>query len=252
MRAYNEEKMLPLLRAKLASRLVRKGYRVNHISGVLNVTPAAVTQYLKGVRGRKMPETENQKQIVDTLAEKAAQKINGDMGPLSTVELLDVIHQVLTVKDAETTLQTRASHADKTESITTLKSRLRLELRAAEKCLALANRIQGDYTRLLLRMIASDSVRHADIVSQIISYLETETEIPDEGPDREPLREILAIEDNADELSLRSAVKINNRVAGLLLESIDMDERKHDKILAKMVKNLERKRERSAAQIKAA
>lgn len=185
-----------------------------------------------------MPETENQRQIVDTLAEKAAQKINVGMEPLSTLELLDVIHQILTVSNAERTLQTRASNAEKTESIAILKSRLQLELRAAEKCLALANRVQGDYTRLLLRMIASDSVRHADIVSQIISYLENESEIPDESLDREPLREILAIEDNAEELSLRSAVKINHRVARLLLESIDMDEKKHDKILAKMVKNL--------------
>jgi hypothetical protein len=222
-------------------------YRVNQIARVLNVTPAAVTQYLKGVRGKKIPETKNQKQIVDTLAEKAAQKINTGAEPLNTVELLDAIHQILTVNDAERALQTRGVNAEKTESITILKSRLQLELRAAEKCLALANRVQGDYTRLLLRMIASDSVRHADIISQIISYLESETEIPDEGPDREPLREILAIEDNADEMSLCSAVKINHHVARLLLESIDMDEKKHDKILAKMVKSLEHRGERSEA-----
>ncbi len=234
MRANSEEKMLPLLRASVANRLLRMGFRVNQISRVLDVTPPAVTQYLKGVRGKKITETENQKQIIDALAEKGAQRINGNMEPLSTVELLDVAHQILAVTSGERMLGTRSESKKKSKSIAILKERLQLELKAAQKCLDLANRAKDDYTRLLLRMVASDSIRHADIVSQIVSWLETGHEIAEEAPDRGLLTEILAMEDNANEFSLRKTVRIDHGVARLLLESIDMDEEKHERLIGKL------------------
>ena len=41
-------------------------------------------------------------------------------------------------------------------------------------------------------MVASDSIRHADIVSQIVSWLENGRETAEEAPDRGLLTEILA------------------------------------------------------------
>ena len=240
MTVYNEEKMLPLLRASLARRLQQLGFKVHQIARVLDVTPPAVTQYLKGVRGTKLREVENQKQMIDALADKAAQKIKGDMNPLSTVELLDVIHQILAVRNGEGILRSSSvsENVEKNESIAVLKDRLQLELKAAQQCFSLANNARGDYTRLLLRMIATDSIRHADIISQILSFVETEIETPDEALDRGLLKDILAIEDSADEVSLRNTVKIKHDVARLLLESIDMDEKKHDRLLGKMMHSL--------------
>jgi len=107
-------------------------------------------------------------------------------------------------------------------------------LKASQHCFSLANTAKGDYTRLLLRMIASDSIRHADIISQIVAFMERGIESPDEGIDRELLSEILAIEDSAEEVPLRNQVKVSHGVARLLLESIDMDEKKHDKLLGEM------------------
>jgi len=229
--------MLPLLRASLARRLVQMGFKVHQVARVLDVTQPAVTQYLKGVRGKKIAELEDQKQMIDALADKAAYRINAEMEPLSTVELLDVIHQILTVSSGEGILRASSENAEMNKSIAALKDRLQLELKAAQKCFSLANNAKGDYTRLLLRMIATDSIRHADIISQIVSFMETGIETPDEGLDRGLLKDILAIEDTADEVSLRSTVKINHDVARLLLESIDMDEKKHDKLLGKMMKS---------------
>lgn len=246
MQTYNEEKMLPLLRACLARRLQTRGFRVYQISRTLGVTQPAVIQYLKGVRGKKTEELENQKQVIDALADKAAQRINDDKEPLGTIELLDVIHQILTVSSGEGMLHAGLVNNERNESIAVLKDRLQLELTAAQKCFSLANIAKGEYTRILLRMIASDSIRHADIVSQIISFLETGIEIPDEGLDRGLLTDILAIEDSADEISLRSMVKINHGVAKLLLESIDLDEKKHDRLLGKMKALGENERKTSA------
>jgi hypothetical protein len=236
MRVDNEEKMLPLVRSTVAKRLLQLGFRANQVSRVLNVTPAAVTQYLKGARGRRLTETEHQKRIIDALAEKAAQRINGNMEPLSAVELLDVAHQILTVTNGEKIIGSKSEGKGekKGESIALLKVRLQLELKAAQRCLDLANHAKDEYTRLLLRMVASDSIRHADIVSQMILWLETEREVAYEPPDHELLDEILAIEDNANEFSLRKTVKIRHGVARLLLESIDMDEEKHERLIAKL------------------
>ena len=173
MRANSEEKMLPLVRATLARRLLQMGFKASQISRILNVTPAAITQYSKGVRGKKIAEAPSQRQIIDALAEKGAQRIKANMEPISTVELLDIAHQILTVTSGERMLATKPENRKKSESIVILKERLQLELKAAQRCLDLANRAKDEYSRLLLRMVASDSIRHADIVSQIVLWLET-------------------------------------------------------------------------------
>jgi hypothetical protein len=209
------------------------GFKASQISRVLNVTPAAVTQYLKGIRGRRLAETQNQRQMIDALAEKGAQRIKGNLEPLSTVELLDVAHQILTVSSGEKIIGSKSENK-KNESIAILKVRLQLELKAAQRCLDLANNAKDEYTRLLLRMVASDSIRHADIVSQMVLWLETGHEGAYEPPDQRLLDEILAIEDNANEFSLRKTVRIKHGVAKLLLESIDMDEEKHERLIGKL------------------
>jgi rubrerythrin len=172
--------------------------------------------------------------MIDALAEKGAQRINGNMEPLSTVELLDVAHQILAVTSGERMLRASSESKKNSKSLAILKGRLQLELKAAQKCLDLANRAKDDYTRLLLRMVASDSIRHADIVSQIVSWLETGHEIAEDAPGRGLLNEILAMEDNANEFSLRKTVRVDHRVARLLLESIDMDEEKHERLIGKL------------------
>jgi predicted transcriptional regulator/rubrerythrin len=234
VKATNEERMLSSVRASVSDRLLRMGFRVSEIARLLDVTPAAVTQYSKGARGKRLTENDNQKRIIEALAEKGSQRIRRNMGTLSTVELLDVAHEVLAVTAGEGMLRESSDDGKRSRSIAILKGRLQLELKAAQKCLDLANRAKDDYTRLLLRMVASDSIRHADIVSQILSWLENEREIPNEGYDPELLTEILAIEDNANEFSLLRSVKIDHAVAKLLLQSIDMDEEKHDRLIGKL------------------
>ena len=82
-------------------------------------------------------------------------------------------------------------------------------------------------------MIASDSIRHADVVSQVISWLEAESEAGFELPGEELLKSMLALEDSANEANLRESIKVDHPVARLLLEWIDMDEAKHGKMVAR-------------------
>jgi hypothetical protein len=55
-------------------------------------------------------------------------------------------------------------------------------------------------------------------------------------PKKEFLDAILQIEDKAGEQSLRETVRISHPVARLLLEWIDADEKKHERIISKMVR----------------
>jgi rubrerythrin len=211
-------------------------FRVKEISSVLKVTPAAVTQYLKGRRGNKLAQIRNHEQIINALAEKAAHKIRHGTGPLEIVELLDAGYQLLSATKGQRILEHGVERIKEREQTALLRERLQLELKAAQKCLDLANRTRDDYSKLLLRMIASDSIRHADIVSQLMSWLESGHQPEYEPPARELLNEMLAIEDKASESTLRKSVRIPHAVAMLLLESIDMDEEKHDRVVGKMLK----------------
>lgn len=231
----NEEQLLPRLRAKLAEKLFAMGFSGKEIASVLNVTPAAVTQYRKGRRGRKLWEAGSDS-VIRALADKAAQRIRSATGPLRAAELLDTAYQMVSADRGRQVLEGAGREKIRSESLEILKQRLQVELKAAEKCLELANRARDDYAKLLLRMIASDSIRHADIVSQLISWSATPGRPEFEPPDRDILTEMLAIEDKASEASLSRNVKIPNVGAMLLLQSIDMDEEKHDKIVAQMLK----------------
>jgi len=234
--AGSEEKVFPMIRAGVSLKLLQMGFRVREIASALGVTPAAVTQYTKGRRGNKPAGNQNYQEIIDALAEKAAQRIRGGTGPLELVELLDSAYQLLAASKGQKILEGKLRSPARNEWMTILKTRLRLELNAAQKCLVIANRARDDHSKLLMRMIASDSVRHADIVSQLISWLETGHELTFEPPDKEFVRGMLAIEDKANESSLSKAISLPPSVARLLLESIDMDEAKHERLLGKMLK----------------
>jgi hypothetical protein len=132
-------------------------------------------------------------------------------------------------------IESRSDGPERNASLELLRERLQLELSAAEKYLELANKTADDHTKLLLRMIASDSIKHADVVSQVISWLEADSRRGFELPGKQLLESMLAMEDSAKEASLRDGIKVDHPVARLLLEWIDMDEAKHGKMVTKML-----------------
>ncbi len=104
-------------------------------------------------------------------------------------------------------------------------------------------RFDDQYSKLLLRMIAADSMRHADVVSQILSWIELPQGQTMTLPRKEFLDAILQIEDKAGEVSLRETVRVSHPVARLLLEWIDFDEKKHERIIEKMAQIIHRGRD---------
>jgi predicted transcriptional regulator len=229
------ENMIPVVRARLALSLRREGLRVKEIAAALNTTPAAVVQYLKGKRGRLMARPAQVDRTIDALADKVLQRVrSGVREGVRMPELMEAADQIIIASKGSRLLEETTPKREK-QVVEVLRQRLELELRASERCLDSAVKFDDQYSKLLLRMIAADSMRHADVVSQIISWTELPHELTLNVPRKEFLDAIMQIEDKAGEQSLRETVKISHPVARLLLEWIDIDEKKHERIISKMV-----------------
>jgi len=229
------ENMIPVVRARLALSLRREGLRVKEIAAALNTTPAAVVQYLKGKRGRLVARPAQVDRTIDALADKVLQRVrSGVREGVRMPELMEAADQIIIASRGSRLLEETTQKREK-QVVEVLRQRLELELRASERCLESAVKFDDQYSKLLLRMIAADSMRHADVVSQIISWTELPHELTLNVPRKEFLDAILQIEDKAGEQSLRDTVKISHPVARLLLEWIDIDEKKHERIISKMV-----------------
>lgn len=232
-----EESLVPVIRAYLAMRLEHEGFRVKEISDALKVTQPAITQYLKGKRGKVSYTLNHVEGIVDPLAEKLVKRIRSGLGGLETLEVLETAHQLMVMQGAAI-VPKHIDEADRNkESVNLLRERLQLELTAAEKYLELANRTPDEHTKLLLRLIASDSIKHGDIVSQIISWLEIRPRNSEfQAPDHALLEQMISLEDSAKEVNLKKTVRTGHPVARLLLEWIDTDEAKHEKIVTSILR----------------
>jgi len=229
------ENMIPVVRARIALSLKREGLRVTEIAAALNTTPAAVVQYLKGKRGRLVARPVQVDRTIDALADKILQRVrSGVREGVRMPELMEAADQIIIASKGSKMLEEAPQNREK-QGVEVLRQRLELELRASERCLESAVKFDDQYSKLLLRMIAADSMRHADVVSQIISWTELPHEPTLNVPKREFLDAILQIEDKAGEQSLRDTVKVSHPVARLLLEWIDADEKKHERIINKMV-----------------
>jgi predicted transcriptional regulator/rubrerythrin len=234
----SEEQLIPLIRARLAERLVQEDFTIREIAAALNVTQPAVTQYLKKKRGKSFRYLNHLSSIVDPLSEKLARRIRSGLGGLEIAELLETGRQLMVINREGSSAASHLSSArgGDEDSVKLLKDRLQLELSAAGKYLDLANKTKDEQSKLLLRLIASDSIKHGDIVSQIISWLELGVlESGFRAPDRELLTEMMSLEDSAAEVNLRKNVKTDHPITRLLLEWIDTEEEKHEKIVKKIL-----------------
>lgn len=230
----SEERLIPMIRSRLASKLVHRGFRVSEVARVLRVTQPAITQYLKSKRGAWSKESSDLDGLLEPLAEKLAERVRSGQ-TVETVELLETARQIIVMKGGRAVVGHGAAEPKKQRLMELLRARLRLELDAAERYLELANRASDNYTKLLLRMIAADSIRHGDVISQLMSWLEAGGRAEGSIPDESLLKSMLAIEDSAGESSLTKEVDVDHPVARLLLRWIDIDEAKHEKMVGGLV-----------------
>src|SRR3989454_11473943 len=90
------ENLIPVVRARLALSLRREGLRVKDIATVLNTTPAAVVQYLRGKRGRLVARPAQVDRTIGALAERALRRVRSGVREGGRMpELIEAADQIL-------------------------------------------------------------------------------------------------------------------------------------------------------------
>lgn len=243
MDRLNVEDILPAVRAVLASELVEKqGLNRRRAANALDITPAAITQYLKGVRASQMVKriagSRELKTFIAAEASKLANSFRVSGQSVSFTELVDISYQVLILLTGQTSRRPINAKSDKIrEWIELLRERLQAEQLAAQRSMGYAMWSQNELVKTLFHQIASDSLRHADICSSLITYLESGgLKSLLEAPDTKELRRIIAEEEKADDPHFLILRNIGDPAVKLLVESVEADERKHLRLLRGLLK----------------
>ncbi len=113
-----------------------------------------------------------------------------------------------------------------------LSRRIALEHAAVADCMRLAQKSRDELTRAVFRQIASDSLRHAEIVASLASYLDRglHATVPT-GVTRSDIERMIRKELEAESRTVPGLSDELGGVMGLLWQSMESDERKHEVML---------------------
>lgn len=113
-----------------------------------------------------------------------------------------------------------------------LRQRVKAEQVAVTQCMRLAQRARDELTRALLRQIASDSLRHAEIVASLVPYIDRGvTGAYASGITRKEIEALIEGERRAEaQADSESAQHLQGTMA-ILIASMEADERKHADLL---------------------
>lgn len=236
----NAEKLLPGLRALVARRLVERfGFKQKEVAQALGLSPSAITQYIKGGRALSQAGALNQPEVM-SLVDELCEKVAARKGQLIQAEFLQLLYEasrLLQMKRPPGEGEAPSVRLEgKDQLLETLKSRLQAEQEAAEMFMGMAVHVRNDLSRLLFRQVASDSIRHADIVMAIISAVERGEEGKVDLPSVEELKRLHRYEEVAHVHSLDRVQQLfPSPIIAALLETVEADEEKHSRLLSKLI-----------------
>ena len=211
------------IRAVLARELHARGMSVNEIARLLGVTPAAVSMYISGKRGREHVELNDAvreaiKRLADSIASSSERPERIDITPLVKLALASPSRSM----DPET-----------------IREMIRVEQETAQSAMALAYKVRHPMLRIALMQIATDSLRHAEILSVLLDYLEGRLRLSDDDLKNEIKsirRDLELIMDEERKMQEYGDVGGGDLLVSVLLRSILHDEIKHIDIV-KMLLN---------------
>lgn len=228
----NIESVLAGVRAMLAEELGHRNFTQRDVARALGITPSAVTLYARGRRGKKLADRIRSlhessliaTELADQIADRKRRGEQIDEFPL----ILDAAYRIMRLVSQEPRREIKLKRRDD-RHLDLLRARIEQEQLAAQRNMTLAVATKDEITRILFRQIATDSMRHADTIGAVISYLQKPTQRRPVKDEVVQIEAMIREEENAAEQPIKidgadSAVK-------LLLKSIDMDEEKHSRLL---------------------
>lgn len=235
------EEVLAGIRAVLARELIAGyGFSKKKAAEALNLSQPAITLYLNGRRAsdssRKISETSIARRYIDGLIEKILLK-----GSLSRSELYDAALSLWRILEAEEPggekmeLAPSRKEDERSKLLQSLRERVQAEQESAEEFMRAAMSLKDDLTRMIFRMIASDCIRHADILMTLISAIERGELVSVDQLKNIDLSRLLEKEEKAHIRSLNEVKGLlPSGLAAILVELIQDDERKHSRILKRL------------------
>lgn len=229
-----------LTQALVAHELVHSfGVSERKTAELLGVVPSAVSQYLSGKRLGIPLQAISANEAPRRVARSVAQELIVTDHPreYSAGLILDAARAIAGAVPAE-----RKHASPERRDVAPrpvdraisdfLRRRIALEQGAVADCMRLAQKSRDELTRAIFRQIASDSLRHAEIVASLASYLDRGLHATvATGVTRADVERMIRKEHEAESGSVRGLDDELGGVMSILWESMESDERKHEVLL---------------------
>jgi hypothetical protein len=209
-------------------------------AALLGIVPSSVSQYLSGKRlGPRLARYLND-EAARRIARSTAQQLMATPGGAQVVLEGAIALGALFGPSGGEAASGSAAPARPTvrrEAPRWLRNRIVGEQNAVAECMRLAQRSRDELTRALFRQIASDSLRHAEIVASLAAYLDrgVASSVPT-GITRADVEHLIEREHEAEENSGNDLGPDLGGVMRILWDSMEADERKHELLLQELLK----------------
>lgn len=232
------EEIVSGIRAVLAMRLVRDhGFSRKRVAEVLGISQPTITLYLSRRRAsssaKRIAESEIARRYLDELIEKILSR-----GMLTEGELYDAAFNIKRALELSEKIEIVPSEAsgEVARILEFLRRRVQAEQESAEEFMKLAISLKDDLARMIFRALASDCLRHADILMTLISAIERGGTVDISRLKRMDIEALLRKEEEAHIGGLEEVEGLlPEGFSTLIVEFIKSDEEKHSKVLRRII-----------------
>jgi uncharacterized protein len=229
-----------VMQALVARELVEGfGLPERHAAALLGIVASSVSQYLSGKRLGPRLSRYYHDEAARRIARRTAQRLMATReGPQVVLEAaIDLGDLYAPGGDRKPADESDATPAIRQEAPRWLRSRIVGEQNAVAECMRLAQRSRDELTRALFRQIASDSLRHAEIVASLAAYLDrgVTASVPT-GITRADVEHLIEREHKAEEQTGNDLGPDLGGVMRILWDSMEADERKHELLLQELLR----------------
>jgi uncharacterized protein len=215
------------------------GLSSRRVAELLGLAPSAVSQYLSGKRLERGFLEYSSDDRAQTIVRQAVERLiqaHGEEYVRIRVVLAGAASLAELYRSNVRPVQTISPTADPVFPLRQLTRQLRLRVKAEQmavsQCMRLAQRAGDELTRTILRQIASDSLRHAEIVASLGPYIERGVSgafVAGITP-----KEIKALIEGERRAVAHADLELARHLKGtmaILVASMEADERKHADLL---------------------
>jgi len=217
------------------------GLSSRRVAELLGLAPSAVSQYLSGKRVEKRFLAHASDERARAIARRAVEALvaaqEAGEGPSRIVlEAAAALSELPAPAGRRPLAPSSPSGGVSSVQLRQLarwmRQRVRAEQVAVTQCMRLAQRARDELTRALLRQIASDSLRHAEIVASLAFYIDRGvSQAYASGITRKEIEALIEGERRAEAQADAESARYLRGTMAILIASMEADERKHADLL---------------------